>query len=280
MRLSIVTISYNQGRFLEQAIRSVLDQGYGDLEYIIVDAGSTDGSREIIEKYRRRIATAIFEPDRGPADGLNKGFARATGEIYGYLNADDYFLPGAFERVAQWFRGSNLDVIIGHCTIVDERGAVRRYSYSDRFDLTAYAYGQAQLMQQSTFFRSAFLNKVGGFNSENKVSWDGELLVECGLVGARFATVNELLGAFRVYPESISGSAGLLDAISCEHDRLFMKIMGREPQPCDRRREAWWRIRKHLLNPRNAAQRLLWGPITESASRERRMRRLQRRRER
>ena len=93
MKISIVTVSFNQADYLEQAIRSVVEQDYSDIEYIVVDAGSTDGSREIIE--RDRIATVVFEPDREPADGLNKGFARATGDIFGYINADDAYLPGA-----------------------------------------------------------------------------------------------------------------------------------------------------------------------------------------
>ena len=95
MRVSIVTISFNQAEFLERAIRSVIEQDYPDVEYIVVDPGSTDGSREIIEKYRSRISKVILEPDTGPANGLNKGFAAATGEIFGYINADDAFLPKA-----------------------------------------------------------------------------------------------------------------------------------------------------------------------------------------
>ena len=98
MKLSIVTISFNQADYLEEAMVSILEQDYDDIEYIIVDAGSTDGSRDIIERYRDRIAVVVLEPDEGPADGLNKGFARASGDIYGYLNADDAFLPGNVEN--------------------------------------------------------------------------------------------------------------------------------------------------------------------------------------
>ena len=101
MKFSIVTISFNQAPYLETAIRSVLDQNYPDLEYIIVDPGSTDGSRDIIERFRSRFAKIIFEPDQGPGDGLNKGFAHATGDILGYLNSDDALLPGALNGAAQ-----------------------------------------------------------------------------------------------------------------------------------------------------------------------------------
>lgn len=261
MRISIVTISFNQGRFLEQAIRSVLQQDYDDLEYIVVDPGSTDGSREIIEKYRDRLATSVLEPDRGPADGLNKGFARATGEVYGYLNADDYFLPGALGRAARCFREHDVEVIIGHSMIVDQLDRVRRYHYSDRFNLTAYAYGQAQLMQASTFFKNSVFERLGGFNPENRSSWDGELLVELALANARFATVNQLFSAFRIYPDSISGSGKLRALLLSDHERIFAKIMRRDRKFYDDVAGAWWRMRKHLLNPRNLVQRLLWGPV-------------------
>jgi len=94
MKFSIVTISYNQAQFLEKAILSVLNQEGVGLEYIVVDPGSTDGSREIIERYRDRFGHVVFEKDHGPADGLNKGFQYATGDVYGYLNSDDVLLPG------------------------------------------------------------------------------------------------------------------------------------------------------------------------------------------
>src|ERR1039458_1375445 len=94
-RVSIVTISFNQAEFIERTILSVLTQDYLDIEYIVVDPGSTDGSRDIIERYRSRISKIILRPDRGAADGLNNGFAEATGEIFGFLNSDDLLRPGA-----------------------------------------------------------------------------------------------------------------------------------------------------------------------------------------
>ena len=103
VKVSIVTISFNQADFLEEAILSVLGQDYPDIEYIIVDAGSTDGSLEIIERYRERLAAVIVGPDAGPADGLNKGFRLATGSICGYINADDAYLPGAISSAVKAF---------------------------------------------------------------------------------------------------------------------------------------------------------------------------------
>ena len=89
MKISVVTISYNQACYLEQTIISVLNQDYENVEYIVVDPGSTDGSRDIIEKYRNRIQHIIYERDVGPADGLNKGFAVATGDVFYFINSDD-----------------------------------------------------------------------------------------------------------------------------------------------------------------------------------------------
>src|SRR5439155_25397176 len=100
-RITIVTPSFNQGRYLEQTIRSVLDQGYPNLEYIICDGGSTDESVEIIKRYQHRLAYWCSEKDRGQSHAINKGFERATGDVYAYINSDDYFEPGVFECIAQ-----------------------------------------------------------------------------------------------------------------------------------------------------------------------------------
>ena len=110
-RVTIVTPSYNQGRFIEAAIRSVLLQGYPNLEYIIIDGGSSDNSVQIIKKYEPWLAYWVSEEDRGQAHAINKGFARATGDIYAYLNSDDFFEPGALHACALAFRGGHQWVV-------------------------------------------------------------------------------------------------------------------------------------------------------------------------
>ena len=225
MKVSIVTISYNQSGYLAQAIESVLNQDYEDLEYIVVDAGSTDGSREIIEQYRSKINKIIFEPDEGPADGLNKGFALSSGDILGYLNSDDMLLPGAVSKIVQAFRKHpNADVISGHGIVIDENNCLTKRIYSHRFNLSAYAHAVCILVQQSTFFKKKMFEKVDGYNKSNRVSWDGELWVDFALVGARFRRIHQFISLFRIYPESISGSDNYSDAAAKQHELICLKM--------------------------------------------------------
>ena len=122
-RITIITPSYNQGQFIEETIQSVLNQGYPNLEYIIIDGGSTDQTVEIIKRYAAQIAYWVSEPDRGQTHAINKGLAQATGEILAYLNSDDYYLPGALHAVAKYF-GCNpqVDLLHGCCRYVNEQG--------------------------------------------------------------------------------------------------------------------------------------------------------------
>ena len=114
-KISVVMVSFNQAKFLEEGLRSVLDQGYSNLEIVVVDAVSTDGSIDILERYRSRIDVLIIEKDRGQSDGLNKGFARATGDILTWVNSDDLLEPGALFRVAQAFMHYGTDMVAGGC---------------------------------------------------------------------------------------------------------------------------------------------------------------------
>ena len=125
-KLTIITPSFNQGHFIERTIRSVLDQGYENLEYLIVDGGSTDETVEIIERYEDRLAWWVSEPDEGQTDAINKGLRRATGDIVAYINSDDYYLPGAFEAAIARFAGSSTARwVVGACRFVQRRRRVR-----------------------------------------------------------------------------------------------------------------------------------------------------------
>ena len=231
-RISIVTLSFNQARFLDQAITSITGQGYPNLDYIVVDPGSTDGSRAIIEARRNVITTVLLDPDKGPADGLNNGFAAATGDIYGYINADDLLRPGALATIARHFtENPQIDAILGNGLIINADGSTRRRMKSSPFSLTDLGHGAMTFAQQGHYFRKSVFP---GFNRENRTSWDGELLVDMALAGARFRNVPEQLGAFRLYGDTITGSGRLAAQMAIDLARIRAKALGRPPEPGDR----------------------------------------------
>lgn len=249
MKISIVTISYNQVIFLEQCIQSVINQDYPELEYIIVDPGSTDGSRDIIERYKESITKIILEPDEGPADGLNKGFSKATGEIFGFLNADDTLLPGALKTVSSYFRDEhNVDVVMGNGFIVDVNDNIIWPVLATKFTVKGYFYGYTNFLQQGTFFsKQAFFN-VGGFNSKNRTCWDGELFLRMAESGCRFLLINENMANFRLYKDSITGSKRLQEMLNVDNERLFMECFGRNKRPIDRWYKIYFRILKWITS--------------------------------
>lgn len=212
MKISIVTISYNQDQFIEETINSVLNQRGVELEYIVVDPGSKDNSRKIIEKYKDRINKIIFEPDLGPGDGLNKGFSYANGDICFYLNSDDILLPGSLAKVADLFnRYTDVDVISGHGYLIDDKSIVKHSLFSNHlknklFIKKRFCAGYSIVVQPSTFFKSSIFKKVGGFDNEYKIMWDAAFTMDMLVKGAKFKVVDEYFSGFRVYPESITGS--------------------------------------------------------------------------
>ncbi|HXB68856.1 MAG TPA: glycosyltransferase family 2 protein [Candidatus Acidoferrales bacterium] len=227
MTIGIVTISFNQARFLEEAVDSVSVLTPHRLEYVIVDPGSTDGSREIVERRRTQFSAAIMEPDQGPADGLNKGFAALKdADVCGYINADDRFAPGALDYVAGFFSSHpETDILLGSIRIIDECGRPSlRGRVVDKADLTRFANRTSYFWQQATFFRRSILERTRGFNPENRISWDSELIVDMLLAGARVAHTPRVLGDFRIYGASITGSGRLVEEATRQHRRVCAKI--------------------------------------------------------
>ena len=208
MKFSIVTISFNQDRFLQETLDSIRVSPPHELQYVIVDPGSTDGSRQRIERNRRLFHRIILEKDHGPADGLNKGFAACDGDIYAYVNSDDTLTPHALDSAARYFeRRPETDVLFGGVKMVDVNGQpVLRGRTPDRFDLRRYADGLCYVWNPSTFIRRDAFLKAGGFRIENSVHWDGELIVDLALTGARMAYTNQVFGAYRLHDSSMTVS--------------------------------------------------------------------------
>lgn len=250
MKISIVTISFNQARFIERTLQSVLEQDYNNLEYIVIDAGSTDGSREIIQKYHNSITKVIFEPDDGPADGLNKGFSHATGDVFGFLNADDVLLPGCCAHVAEQFSSrSEIDVLMGNGYVIDADDKVIRQILTDPFHLRRFAYRCVTFIQPSVFFRANAFRQLGGFATTNKTCWDAELLVDLALNGNIIARTNRFLSCFRLHPDSISGSQRLRTVYERDWQTVFRKVVGRGLTWYDVPARAYHRLMKSIVNP-------------------------------
>lgn len=249
-RVSIVTVSFNQAQFLEQALLSVSTQDYADIEYIVVDPGSTDGSRGIIERYSSKIAKAILRPDRGAADGLNRGFADATGEILGFLNSDDYLLPGAVRRVVTFFESHpTCDIVMGNGFIVDAGGRTLRHVKARDFTVQRYLYEGARFLQQSTFFRKEAYLQSPQFNVENRTCWDGELFVSMVNTKAHVGYIDADLGVFRIHDSSISGS-GRSAQYREDCKRIYQQIRGREWTAWDEMLRFFYRCEGFLIRKR------------------------------
>ncbi len=197
-RISIVIPSFNQGRYIEEAIRSVLLQGYPNLELTIMDGGSTDHSVEIIQKYETWLTGWVSEPDGGQSDAINKGFDRSTGEIIHWLCSDDLLMPGALWNVAKAFaKEPECDVVVGHClcTYEDspEKNGVLRSSV-ESIQTMPYLFG---VWQPSCFFRRAAVKREQVLRRELHYCMDRELWCRLQACGARWKAIDKTLSSNR-----------------------------------------------------------------------------------
>jgi glycosyltransferase involved in cell wall biosynthesis len=176
--VSIVTPSYNQANFLEETILSVLEQGYPNLEYIIVDGGSTDSSHDVIQKYADRLAWWVSEPDKGQTDAINKGFSKANGEILAWLNSDDTYLPGAVTEAVDFLQANpDVGMVYGDANLIDDEGNVIGRFPAKQTDNRRLMRGYVHIPQQATFFRSDLWKKVGPLDPSFFFAMDYDLWV-------------------------------------------------------------------------------------------------------
>jgi glycosyltransferase involved in cell wall biosynthesis len=201
-RVSIVTPSYNQGPYIEETIRSVLLQGYPNLETIIIDGGSTDGSAEIIRKYEPWLAYWVSEKDRGQSHAINKGWARATGDVVAYLNSDDFYLPGALHRAVDALLCQPACALVyADVYWVNELGKPFGVGRSRPFDLQQMLTGRAScwIPQPTAFMRREAVQAVGGVDEALHMAMDFDLWIKLLLRYPGHYVPGKPLAAARVY---------------------------------------------------------------------------------
>ncbi len=212
-KISIVTPSYNQGRFLEWTLRSVILQRYPGLEYIVMDGGSTDGSVEILESYDDHLAQWVSEPDGGQASAIARGLSEASGEIMAFLNSDDMLAPDALHFVADFFnRNPNIDALYSHRCAVNDENIVIYYWILPRH--SDYLMSRWDLIPQETcFWRRHLWERAGNIDPEFEFALDYDLFIRFMRAG-KMTRINRFLGAYREHESS--KTARHLDSLGLE----------------------------------------------------------------
>lgn len=209
-KISVITPSYNQGEFLEDTIQSILGQNYPNLEYIICDGGSTDNSRQIIEKYQDRITWWCSEKDKGQTDAINKGMHKATGEIVGWINSDDVLFPGALFKIAEhYMQHPETDFLNGSIADLDRKGNFIKFTQPimSKYFMKR---GCATICQQGMFWKRNIFDKIGYLNPDFHARMDVEWLIRVYEGGYNVKLLKLPIGGIRVYGETKTALGGAI----------------------------------------------------------------------
>ncbi|MDQ2082190.1 glycosyltransferase family 2 protein [Xanthobacteraceae bacterium Astr-EGSB] len=242
-KISVVTVSFNQARYLEESIKSVLDQNYPHLEYIIIDGGSTDGSVEIIDKYRSRCAAVVVEPDKGQSDALNKGFKLATGDLMNWLCSDDLLEPGALRQVGRNYLRHRADLIAGGCVRIQETRDEELYRHHtsvvmgetarlDPLDILKFMRSWQKgnyFFQPEVFFSRRIWEEAGAFIKPHLFYvMDYDLWLRMALAGASIRHVPGYIACSRVHSQQKTqdDQAYLyqVEQLIAEYEQMFEQI--------------------------------------------------------
>jgi glycosyltransferase involved in cell wall biosynthesis len=245
--------SLNQAAFIAQSILSVINQDYPNLELIVIDGGSTDGTLDILRHYAPYLTHWESAPDRGQSHALNKGFARASGEIFGWLNADDLYTPGALRRAAESFRTHpKKGIVYGDWLQIDSATQVLDIGYGIDFRLGHHRYEGFQCNAQAMFWRQDVHRRFGSFDECLHRTMDYEMILEFGSNegDAAFLRLPCALGCFRRH--DAQKTQGINSAVIAEHRRMaeahgYMDkfgVLGRVKRFRYRIRRGWWYLKR------------------------------------
>jgi glycosyltransferase involved in cell wall biosynthesis len=244
VKASIVTPSYNQAEFLERTLASVAAQQGADIEHVVMDGGSTDGSVAILERFQPSVRW-VSEKDAGQADAVNKGIAATTGEVIGWINSDDVYYPGAVARAVAYLEAHpDIDVVYGMGDHID-----RDDRAFEPYPTEAWSFARLKersfICQPAAFFRRRVVARLGPLDASLRYCMDYELWLRLAQGGARFAYLEEKLAGSRLYPETKTLGSRL--AVHAEINDMLKRTLGRVP-------------RRWLVNYAYAQVRELHGP--------------------
>ncbi|MBA2742294.1 MAG: glycosyltransferase [Actinobacteria bacterium] len=240
--ITIVTPSFQQGRFLERTIYSVVSQQYPDLEYVVQDGGSSDQTLDVLQRFEPLLTRWISEEDGGQGDAINRGFRETTGDIMAWLNSDDLLLPGSLACVARFFvEQPDVDVVYGHRLMIDENDAQIGSWILPRHDDVALTLAD-YIPQETLFWRRRVWEAVGSrVDPSFAYALDWDLLLRFRDVGAKMARIPRYLGAFRVHDEQKTTVSHMVGSSECS--RLRERVHGRDISV----HEVYQRLKPYLL---------------------------------
>ena len=196
MKVSAITVCLNSKDTIEQTIQSIIGQTYKDIEYIIIDGGSDDGTKEIIERYRDHIAVFISEPDEGIYDAMNKGIRVSTGQIIGIVNSDDWLEPDAIEAVVNIFETEEIDIVYGNVNEIENNRPVSVLRSLEKLD-DENVWTTMPVWHPATFIGKDVYERLGGYSTRYRISSDYEFIIRCVLNHEKFYYVDKVLSNFR-----------------------------------------------------------------------------------
>lgn len=225
LKITVITPSYNQGKYIGETIESVLSQGVDDVEYLVFDAGSSDETLSVLGSFGDRLKW-VSEPDHGQADAVNKGLRAARGDIIGWLNSDDIYYPGAFKAVLEAFdRHPEVAIIYGHANHIDEQNTVIEPYYTEEWDYDRFK-DVCFICQPAVFFRRSITEKYGLLDASLRYCMDYEYWLRIGR-GTPFFFLNQILAGSRLYADT--KTLGAAEAVHEEIMQMFKSRFGKVP---------------------------------------------------
>ncbi|KAA0991599.1 glycosyltransferase family 2 protein [Dyadobacter aurulentus] len=243
-KLTIITPSYNQAPFLERTILSILNQNYPNLEYLIVDGGSTDESVEVIKKYEKYITWWISEKDKGQVDAINKALRRATGDYISFQNSDDVYFPGTFKRFGEAAAQYKTDILYGDLYMISTDDEVIELLKTTSFDFDCQILEGMQIHNQSLFFKRGLVEKYGLFDESYRFAFDYEFVTRyTAHKQTTTKKIEGLAGALRIHADAKSSTIAHVG--SEEHKRVQeLYISTNSSALLNKIKYLWCRVRK------------------------------------